>query len=193
VNHKPLNLSNPNLTYNPNTGQYFNPVTQKAVEPIVQQFNNGGKVKKMSKYYNGYTLGGSTTYNEQYNVPNQINNNDTPAAADPNVDKSGRGAKAAGAVSSTGTILGFATKAKDAVQSGFKKDNYGYIGNDNQRALNDVITPTYQQVGNKLKQGDYSGALKEQFLGAQYVRAAQNLLGNGEKDTKFNRFFGVGD
>jgi len=42
---KPLDLSNPNMTLDPNTGTYVNPVTGKQIKPIVEQYKHGGKVK----------------------------------------------------------------------------------------------------------------------------------------------------
>lgn len=50
-NHKPLNLSNPNLSFDPNTNTYKNPVTGSTINPIVEQYNKGGKVRKAPKGY----------------------------------------------------------------------------------------------------------------------------------------------
>lgn len=182
---KPVQLG-PNTNYNPNTGQYFNPVTQTEIQPIIEQYYKGGNVK-------GYAYG-SNPYGVQpqvsgYTSPYTQQGQNTPQ----NQNNGGQGAKLAGAASSTGNILSWANQAAGAVQQGFNRDDQGYIYNDDQRALNEVITPTYKHVGNKIKEGDWGGAFKEQFLGAQYVRAAQNMLGNDKKDTKFNKFFGVGD
>jgi len=54
-NHQALNLSNPNMVVDPNTGTYTNPVTGKRIEPIVEQYKHGGKVK-------GYAFGGDIDY-----------------------------------------------------------------------------------------------------------------------------------
>lgn len=44
-NRLPLNLSNPNLTYDPNSGTYSNPITGAKINPIVEQYKKGGKIK----------------------------------------------------------------------------------------------------------------------------------------------------
>ncbi|MFA7287677.1 MAG: hypothetical protein WC055_02255 [Melioribacteraceae bacterium] len=64
--HKSLDFSNPNMILDPNTGTYTNPVTGKRIEPIVEQYKHGGKVK-------GLAFGGSTSYNERFNTVNQLN------------------------------------------------------------------------------------------------------------------------
>lgn len=62
--HKSLQIGS-GLTYNPNTGQYFNPVTQMAVQPIIEQYKKGGKVKG---YDDGTTPAGVTP--QYINGPN---------------------------------------------------------------------------------------------------------------------------
>lgn len=44
-NRKPLNLSNPNITTDPNTGNTYNPITGTQIKPIVEQYKKGGPVK----------------------------------------------------------------------------------------------------------------------------------------------------
>lgn len=53
-NRKPLNLSNPNVTVDPNTGNYYNPLNGTQIKPIVEQYKQGGTVK-------GYALGDEVT------------------------------------------------------------------------------------------------------------------------------------
>jgi len=49
---KSLDLSNPNMVLDPNTGTYTNPITGKRIEPIVEQYKHGGKVKGKEVSYN---------------------------------------------------------------------------------------------------------------------------------------------
>lgn len=55
---KSIDFSNPNLTLDPNTGGYKNPVTGAVINPIVENYSKGGRVK--SKLVKGYALGGET-------------------------------------------------------------------------------------------------------------------------------------
>lgn len=50
-NRKPINFSNPNMVYDPNTGGYKNPTTGAVINPRVENYNNGGKVKKAPRGY----------------------------------------------------------------------------------------------------------------------------------------------
>src|SRR5690606_31630638 len=47
-NRKPLDFSNPSLTYDPNTGVYRDNMTGKIIEPIIEQYKKGGKVQKLA-------------------------------------------------------------------------------------------------------------------------------------------------
>ncbi len=69
-NHKPLDLSNPNLTSDPNTGNYYNPVTGAQVKPIVESYSGGGPVKKAPKIPKGYLYGGDTDNGYQAGIAN---------------------------------------------------------------------------------------------------------------------------
>jgi len=51
-NPQPLQLG-PNLNYNPNTKKYFNPITGTEIQPIVEQYSKGGKVKLPKGYLRG--------------------------------------------------------------------------------------------------------------------------------------------
>lgn len=52
-NRKPLDLSNPSLNYDPNTGKYFNNMTGAEIQPL--SYKKGGLVSKMKGYLNGTT------------------------------------------------------------------------------------------------------------------------------------------
>ena len=58
----------PNMNYNPNTGEYIDPISQKVISPIVEQYAKGGKVKKLA-------AGGSAGFNEKFA---NLNNVTTP-------------------------------------------------------------------------------------------------------------------
>lgn len=99
-NKKPLDFSNPNLIYDPNTGGYKNNVTGAMIQPIVEQYKNGGKVKPLSKYY---AAGGSIGYNEKFQAANQYTPEQNPVQ-DPNQNqKSGNGKQL---MNQAGTALG---------------------------------------------------------------------------------------
>ncbi len=123
-NRKPLDLSNPNLSFDPNTNSYKNPVTGSTVNPIVEQYNKGGKVRKAPK---GYAFGGKTnSYNENFNNVNEQNtvDNQTPPVPDQQPKKSGTG-KAV--LNQTGQVLG-------AYGTGYYATNPGDNKADNMRA-----------------------------------------------------------
>jgi len=129
-NRKPLNLNNPNLTLDPNTGNYYNPVTKTQIQPIVEQYKHGGKVK--SKLVKGYASAGSVTAPD----PEIGTTNDYIAAReranqanDPNSAQKQANKKAAAA-----QFKGAATSALGAYGTAYYASNPGETKGDQARS-----------------------------------------------------------